>query len=160
MQSKIIEWLENQEQGYIFNRQNFIPSGVGNQYLIFDGYVVVSSNVFKNTPEFARNTPVEIPYKSVGRNVILSFTLDELDDVNDDFLIISRKNDNLAQCYLHYKILKSQFDNGRYDGSPDSALISFKLGENLKDTKGEKYTVRTAKEEIIMFKNYLINNSL
>ena len=160
--NKIIRWLESQEQGYIFNRENFIPSPVGNQYLQFDGYVVVSSTAFKDQrPEFARNTPVEIQFKkNDGKVFLLSFTLHELDGVDDDFLIISRKNDNLAQCYLHYKILKSQFDNGRYDSSPDNALISFKLGEKLTDRNGEKYTVRTAKDELLLFKNYLIQNSL
>jgi hypothetical protein len=162
MRNKIIKWLESQEQGYIFNRENFIPSPAGSQYLQFNGYVVVSANAFKkDRPEFARNTPIEVRFeRNDGKVFLLSFTLHVIDDVNDDFLIISRKQDNLAQCYLHYSILKSQFDNSRYDSSPDNALISFKLGENLTDRNGKKYTVRTAKDEILWFKNFLIQNSI
>lgn len=85
----ILKWLQVQEDGYLFNNQNFITTA-SHQDLLFNGRLLVSDNIFNalRAPWQPLNSSIEIPVQLGGEDFILTFNLFKISDTPDDFLVI------------------------------------------------------------------------
>ncbi|ENV98302.1 hypothetical protein P7L54_20840 [Acinetobacter bereziniae] len=156
LRKAILEWLRGQEDGYLFNNQNFLTTA-GSQYLSFNGHVLVSDKVFNTfkAPWQPLNASIEIPVKLGDENFILTFNLFKVSSTPDNFLVIASNGTEAEFKYLKRQVLKNDLE--KMENSSNDALL---VSSRVRNEDGSYLSKQDALNEVEVLKSWLIDQSL
>ena len=152
----IVEWLRRQEDGYLLNNRNFLPTA-SHQYLSFNGYVLVSDKIFNayKAPWQPLNASIEIPVTLGDKKLILTFNLFKVSGTPDNFLVIASNGAEAESKYLKHQVLKNDLEK-MVNSSNDALLVS----SVVKNEDGSYLSKQDALNEVEELKSWLIDQSL
>ncbi|MFL9479673.1 hypothetical protein ACKEN4_10555 [Acinetobacter baumannii] len=152
----ILKWLQVQEDGYLFNNQNFITKA-SHQDLLFNGRLLVSDNIFNafQAPWQPLNASIEIPVKLGDEDFILTFNLFKISDTPNDFLVIAPNGTETDSKYLKHQFLKNELMKIE-NSTNDSSLIR----SAVKDEDGSYLSRQDVLNKVEELKSWLNEQSL